>query len=724
MQSLLFPDYYIPLSLALYQILEDSGASDEVRNLWKEAFTAKEIKHTIGTQPTTSVYFFGSSGEGTTIADMNPDLDMVLVDNRLPVITDCSYVPREKCLLLVHDNDTQAGYAKLQLVSNRVPLYQNDYGISNAMHFSTCSELISYADKSKRLVFSFNPTQGTERHGPAIFICDNTGRNTGDIVCAFNLPKLPGCVEEWATRVRNHNWPSADVIDHCKRLGCLFVPVGHPQSDEQHLEWRYSLSHQERLLVSQFNSVQHKCYMLLKLWKKDILPSWIGQDSLSSYHCKTSMFYMIENTPSDFWRPDNLLGCFVACLRLFLLWTTNNICPNYFIPAENMFDRRIHGELQRKLQQALEVTLTADCKYLVQIRSSHIGDRLLSYITMPLSNGRFVSEGILNYLRTKARLVMSTGGYTSTLQICMRKCFSIRSQRCLKNIYNFTQHLTHTDTITKHTVEETKRAVSYFVPYLELHLMTGIIALAKEQGKSREEIWQYLFSESWPQLSLRSDISVKLKQASFMYIFEYYYASLDILSSTELHGVYSMCNCYMSSFSELMALPTEEEMVSVCAIRPNVTVEHMANHLFVPCIVFLPTDGNVTPDAIRYEMLRFADDTPGYTDGLRHNYLRECAVVDGLFLYYFLLYLNHSKLNMGSHVRADISNMNYTISARDSIGRVKCSHREACLNILGWVYKDQGCIDTAEECFRRSLEMKPRGNAAVWHLRDIHNLNH
>ena len=652
---------------------------------------------------------------------MYPDLDTVDVDYILPVETDCSDIPGGNCLLMLQDNDTRAGHAKLQLVYNRVPLYQNNYGILNALHFNIASNMICCADKYNRLVISFSPEHGVERHGPAQYFTFN-GPQTMDIVQAFNLSKLPVCVEEWTSRTRNHNWPSADVLDQCKRLGCLFVPVGHPHSDEQHLEWRLSLSHQERLLVSQFNSVQHKCYILLKLWKKEILPSCIEQESLSSYHCKTCMFYMIENTSSDFWRPDNLLGCFVSCLRLFLLWTTNGICPNYFIPAENMFDRRIHGEIQRKLQQALELTLTADCKYLMRIRTSHIGDRLVSYVTMPLSNDHFFSEGILYYVIAKARLLPFAMVNILTKQLCMETCFSVTSQRCLKNIYNFTQQLKLTNRITEHTVEETKRAISYFVPYLELHLMTGIIALAEQQGRTREEIWQFLFSDSWHQLSLKSNISVKLRQASLMYMFEYYHVSLDILASIELRSVLSECFCYIDN--ESMACSTEEEIISAFAVRPNLTVEHMANRVIVPCIVFLPTEGNVTPDAIRYEMVRFADDTPGYTGGLRFNYLRECAVVDGLFLYYFLLYLNHSKLNMGSHVRADISNMNYTINARDRFGRVKCSHREACLNILGWVYKDQGCIETAMECFRRSLEMKPRGNAAVWHLRDIRNLNH
>lgn len=131
------------------------------------------------------------------------------------------------------------------------------------------------------------------------------------------------------------------MIESCKEFGCIFVPVGHPHSDEQHLQWRISLSRQERFLVTQFNSVQLKCYILLKMIKKEQIHSYV-QDSLSSYHIKTCMMYMIENTPNDFWQPANLLSCTIACLKMISLRVETGICPNYFIPAENMFERRVY----------------------------------------------------------------------------------------------------------------------------------------------------------------------------------------------------------------------------------------------------------------------------------------------------------------------------------------------------------------------------------------------
>ena len=163
------------------------------------------------------------------------------------------------------------------------------------------------------------------------------------------------------------------MINNCKELGCLFVPVGHPHSEEQHLLWRISPSHQERLLLTSFNSVQLQCYILLKLIKKEVIGRLIEGESLSSYHCKTCMLYIIENTPEDFWNPENLVVCLESSLRLLEDWTIKGVCPNYFMPAENMFERRIHGELRLELSKVLQMLVNGKCRYLCLIEDTEFG---------------------------------------------------------------------------------------------------------------------------------------------------------------------------------------------------------------------------------------------------------------------------------------------------------------------------------------------------------------
>ena len=90
--------------------------------------------------------------------------------------------------------------------------------------------------------------------------------------------------------------------------------------------------------MSYFNSVQLKCYILLKIIKKELInPN--NPESLTSYHIKTCMLYMKEKTPAEFWRPENLLGCMLTALKVLSRWAKEGNCPDYFIPDENMFDR-------------------------------------------------------------------------------------------------------------------------------------------------------------------------------------------------------------------------------------------------------------------------------------------------------------------------------------------------------------------------------------------------
>ena len=125
------PDYYQPLSLKVYQVLEDIGVNTEMRQLMMDDCITQEILENTCTQPFVTSYIFGSSYEGTTTRGMNSDVDTVWVLNDLPVVTDPADHPVGNCLLLVQDQTTPPGYCKLQLVHNGIPLYGNNTGIIN-----------------------------------------------------------------------------------------------------------------------------------------------------------------------------------------------------------------------------------------------------------------------------------------------------------------------------------------------------------------------------------------------------------------------------------------------------------------------------------------------------------------------------------------------------------------------------------------------------------------
>ena len=180
---------------------------------------------------------------------------------------------------------------------------------------------------------------------------------------------------------------------------------------------------------------------------------------------------------------------------------------------------------------------------------------------------------------------------------------------------------------------------------------------------------------------------------------------------------YSCCTCY----TDYVLKPNNDQLSRGLPDEQRQSLEqstkYIQNKLLSPCEAFLPTEREVTPVALCYEMMRFVGVPHDSTDNLCLGFLHHSAVVDGQFLFHFLLYLNHSKLNMTPNVAADTDSMEWMVNTKE------ISHRETCLNLLGWVYKNQGRVDSAVECFQTSLEYKPVANAAVLHLRDIDRYN-
>ena len=76
----------------------------------------------------------------------------------------------------------------------------------------------------------------------------------------------------------------------------------------------------------------------MKLIKKDIINTALGSEVLTSYHCKTAMLHLIDMTPSQFWRPNNLLFCLITALHCLLMWSTGSNCPIFLFQMKICLD--------------------------------------------------------------------------------------------------------------------------------------------------------------------------------------------------------------------------------------------------------------------------------------------------------------------------------------------------------------------------------------------------
>lgn len=365
-------DYYSPLSLRLWRVLENIGVSEDIRNVRMDVAVTREILATIKARfaynPKTRWNIFGSYSEGTTTfgcyffeynkTTLNnfgllSDIDFLASFEDLQVIQDLGEAPADKTsFLIVTDEDTKPGYVKLQLVKNGVPrtadtkvgteftyslntpridreityrdldirrtegstawtlTYIEDEVFSDSRLYEDYNALLTWKIDSKgRVVVVNRPQLSNEArqldktcmhkvHGPAYLSKGNLGWLATDMVYAYQCKKWLRGNRSWLNRSRKYNWPTPNMIKEMEGLGFFVVPVGHPKSGERQNEWRISFSLQERYLVQSFNPTQFKCYVLLKFINKDIIFHFIKKKSLTSYHLKTCMFYMIENTPS------------------------------------------------------------------------------------------------------------------------------------------------------------------------------------------------------------------------------------------------------------------------------------------------------------------------------------------------------------------------------------------------------------------------------------------
>nr|XP_022336208.1 uncharacterized protein LOC111132674 [Crassostrea virginica] len=184
-------------------------------------------------------------------------------------------------------------------------------------------------------------------HGPCI-----SGTFEGEIdydeARCFVSEFWPPSASLWIDRC--HSWPSPHVVDDIIRGGCHFVAIGSKHGNHADNEWRISFSRAEQKLVYTMNHAQFLTYALLKLFVKEFNQESSKEEKLlCSYHMKTVIFWAIQQNTRAQWCPQNLLPNFWVCFKLLLKWVYEGICPNFFIPENNMFLNKVYGAAQRNL---------------------------------------------------------------------------------------------------------------------------------------------------------------------------------------------------------------------------------------------------------------------------------------------------------------------------------------------------------------------------------------
>nr|XP_022304025.1 uncharacterized protein LOC111111371 [Crassostrea virginica] len=284
----------------------------------------------------------GSEREGFRLEGSDLDYMYWLNDHR--VIFDMSqselYYTENKTLILSDISESPPGFTLLELLTPT----------TNKKVQSACVPINDRLCISSSLYRQQSQTHfpGSRGHGPCV-----SGEFPGgieyDLVCCFACDFWPRSASSWINRC--HSWPDREVVNEIVRNGCHFVPIGHPFGLHEQEEWRISFSLAEHKLVHSMNHCQFLTYGLLKIFVKEVIDKQSEETNklLCSYHMKTLIFWVIQQNVVPLWCPQNPLGGFWVCFKLLLKWVYEGVCPNFFIPENNLFLSKVHGSAQRKL---------------------------------------------------------------------------------------------------------------------------------------------------------------------------------------------------------------------------------------------------------------------------------------------------------------------------------------------------------------------------------------
>lgn len=202
---------------------------------------------------------------------------------------------------------------------------------------------------STKLIGIFRPYRGqllniTDTHGPCNapkLVFGNAKQETYiDFVFCIQCDDWPSVANEWSQRDRKYDWPSKDLINHVRNTKCTFAPIGYSEDiTTKESEWRVSFNMAEKILMWSLNGTQLLCFEALKSLHSTLIEVRFP-DIICSYFLKTTLFWVLEETGSDFWFPENFTNCLKICLNHLISSLTSGRCEHYFIRCNNMFDRK------------------------------------------------------------------------------------------------------------------------------------------------------------------------------------------------------------------------------------------------------------------------------------------------------------------------------------------------------------------------------------------------
>jgi len=694
------PAFFRHLSEVLYQVLECVGVNPWVVERRRHTYLHREAAYDVhfhleGNDRT--LFHFGSQSEGTTTPGLQSDTDLLFTLNEVNIMFSWADWQQGKAnFLMVRDEDTPPQHYLLQWIWPDVPKPATH--TNNPDFFTDSQGRVFYSNMAivRRMAAYFRDNNMPHlRHGPS-----NSPREDRDFVFAFYCKKIPHEIISWFTKMQHGFWPSQEILQAARMCGCFLVPDGCHGSPNEEIQWRITPNLIERLLMFSLNMVPIKCLVVLKMLKKQEFVKYIHCENckLTTFHCKTALFFTLNRTPPTIWKKCRLIECIVRCLQTILEFLNQGECPHFIVEGVDLFDGKLCRECQLCLERAIQGMIHNDMHVLFHLQCDDLGQRLMALPhevrPCPVNN---VNAGICGKL---ARHVF--GEYLNMVKyVCQRLCNSEEADVCthLNNEINLLECLE----MNASTTQYDKNCIRFIVKSLMSVKASVTSSSCIESGQPlSQDIWQ-MYGES-----LNTDVaSSKLKLASMHYCQGELRRAASVLSEVECDlddSVQPVCGCKrVSSYKPSKAF---------CEYTVhNYSHEQLTKKLAF-CVRFLREEKFCAPLFLWCEMYRAVGDDLDHRNYGERQWM-DWAEVDAQPFLLYLQYLTYRGLRVRQRQLEAFHGLEGIVNSRDKMYQLY--HPETVINLFGHCCELEGYLQMALYAYTVSSRSNPRNNAANQH---------
>lgn len=356
-------------SLLVSSILDNVGYSNfDVQT--RQAFYTKV------TEVLKPIIMVGSKREGLTNV-FEGDFDQLRFDNSFPAVEDhrmYSYAVGKMSF-----ESCSPGYTML-FVCNRerppvisAPVFRSIMPFDDSRYYVSSSLFLKQID-----VHSQNITETVKLKpaGPSVPHEFKFGLISYDYVFTLRC-HCPAILNNWYSRPRRHEWPTKETRQRVVSCGANLVPHGCEGDMFSEHEWRICFNLGEIELMKSLNVTLTKVYILLKLFKKDVVKP--QNKELTSFLLKNVVLWISELNPQSAFTEDRIYYWFRKALHFTRHSVMVGFLPYYMIPTRNLLRGRLNSPVKTMLIKKLSAAIRIGPDAMFYLRKPQIGLALQKY---------------------------------------------------------------------------------------------------------------------------------------------------------------------------------------------------------------------------------------------------------------------------------------------------------------------------------------------------------